>query len=89
MFLVQGRIFLKGPIHIFPSVTELGELPLRASRHAVYVAGSQVMIVDEPESQSPIMVLLIWIELRPCVQSLQDYNHIFPNQRSISNEIFG
>ena len=49
MFLVQGSIFLKGLISLVSSVTALGEIPLRASRHVIYVDGSQVMIVNEIE----------------------------------------
>ena len=55
----------------------------------INVAGYQVMIVNEPESQSPITMLLICIEVRPCVQSLEDYNHLVQNQRSVGNEIVG
>ena len=89
MFLVQGSIFFKGPIPLLPSVTSLGKIFLRASRHVVDVAGYQVMIVNEPESQSPITMLLIRFEVRPCVQYLEYCNHIFPNQRSVGNERVG
>ena len=52
IFLVQGRIFLKGPIPLFLSVSALGELLLRVSRHDVYNSGAQVMVVNDPESQA-------------------------------------
>ena len=89
LLLVQGSIFLKGSIPSLPSVTALGELLLHAIHHVVYVAGTQLMVVNDPESQYTIMVLLSWIEACPCIQSLEDCNHIFPNQRSIGNERVG
>ena len=89
LFLVQGSIFIKVPIPHLPSVTVLVELILRASRHAVYVSGTQVIIVNGPESQFPITVLLIWLELRPSVQSLEDFNHIVSNQRYFGNKRVG
>ena len=89
LLLMQGRIFLKGPIPLFPSITALVKLLLRAIHHVVYVAGTHVMIVNEHESQSPITVLLIWIEVRPCVQYLEDWNHFVPNQCYVGNERVG
>ena len=70
MFLVQGSIFLKALITLFPSVTALGELLLCTSRHVINFSGSQVMILNEPEYQSPITMLLSRLKVRPCFQSL-------------------
>ena len=47
MFLVQGSIFLKGPIPILPSVTALGDIIIRPCCHVIYVAGSKLMTVNE------------------------------------------
>ena len=89
MVLLQGSIFIKGPIPLIPSVTSLGKLLLRTSFHVVYIAGAQVIIVNEPESQSPITVLLSWLEVGLCVRSLEYCNHVLPNQRSVRNERVG
>ena len=89
LFLVQGSIFLKGPIPLFPSVSTLGDILLCASRHVVYVTCTQVMVVYEPEAQSSITILLICLEVRTCVQSLEYFNHLVPNKRSIGDEIVG
>ena len=44
------------------------------------------MIVNDPESQSPITMLLIQLEVRPCVWYLEYCNHLVPNQCSFGNE---
>ena len=72
-----------------PSVPALGDILLCASRHVIYVFGNQVMVVNDPESQSPITMLLSWLEVRPCVRYLEDFNHLVPNQRYVSNERVG
>ena len=89
MFLVQGSIFLKGPIPLFLSVTALGKLLIRAILHVIYVSRTLVMIVNEAEYQSPITVLLRWLEVRAYVRYLEYSNHLFINQRSVGNEIVG
>ena len=89
LLLLQGDIFLKGPIPLFPSVTALVNILLHASCHMSYVAGVQVIIVDDPKYQSPIAVLLIWLEICPYVRSLEDCKYLFPNQRSVGNERVG
>ena len=89
LFLVQGSIFLKGQITIFPSVSALGKLLLLVIRHVVYVAWTQVMVVYYTDAQSSITMLLIWIEVCPCVRSMEDLNHLVPNQRSIGDERVG
>ena len=86
LLLLQVSIFFKGPIPLLPSVTSLGELLLRTSRHVIDITGDQVTIVNEPESQYTITMLLIRIEVRPCVRSLEDCNHLLPNQCSVGNE---
>ena len=86
---LQVSIFFKGPIPLLPSVTSLGELLLRTSRHVIDITGDQVTIVNEPESQYTITMLLIRIEVRPCVRSLEDFNHLVPNQRSVGDERVG
>ena len=83
---MQGSIFLEGPIPLFPSISALGELLLRFIRHVVYVAWTKLMIIYELVAQSSITILLGWLEVFPCVQSLEDCNHIVPNQRFICNE---
>ena len=45
LFLVQGSMFLKGPIPLILSVTALVEIILHTSRHVISVSGAQVMIV--------------------------------------------
>ena len=67
MFLVQGSIFFKGPIPLLPGVTVLGDILLPASRYVINVSGVQVIILDEPESQSPITIIINLLEVRPCV----------------------
>ena len=89
LFLGKGRIFLKGTIYISPSVGELDELLLRAIYHVIYVAWTQVMVVYEPESQSSITMILSWLEVCTCIVSLEDCNHLSPNQRSIGDERVG
>ena len=44
------------------------------------------MVVYDPESQSSISILLGWLEVRPCILSLEDRNHLFPNQRYIGDK---
>ena len=44
------------------------------------------MIVNEPESQSSITIILIWLEVRPCLISLEDCNLLVPNQHYVGNE---
>ena len=86
---MQGSIFFKGLIPLLPSVTALGELLLRTIRHVIDVVGDQLIIVNDPESQFPITMLLIWLKVRLCIPSLEDCNHIVPNKRSIGNERVG
>ena len=86
MFLLQGSILFKGPIPLLPSVTALVELLLRTSRHVINVAGYQVIIVNDPEFQSPITMLLRRLKVCPCVRSLEDCNYLVPYQKSIGNE---
>ena len=89
LFLVQGSVFLKGPIPLFPSVSEFGKLLLRSRFHVVYVAWTQVMVVYDPESQSSTTILLSWLDVRTCVRYLEHCNHIVPNQLYIGGEIVG
>ena len=84
LLLVQSSIILKGSIPSFHSVTAFGELLLHTSHHVIYVANTQVMVVNDPESQSPIAMILIWIDVRSCVLYLEYCNHLLQNQRSIS-----
>ena len=86
LLLVQGVIFFKVTIPLLPSVTELGDLILHTSCHVINVAGAQEIILNDPESQSPITILLIRFKVRPCVQSLEDCYHIVPNQRLVGSE---
>ena len=44
------------------------------------------MVVNDPEYQSSIMMLLSWLEVHPCVRSLEYCNHLIPNQRSSGDE---
>ena len=60
---------------------------MHARFHVVYVSGTQVIILNEPEYQSYIKVILTLIWVTPYVRSLEDCNHIVPNQRSVS-ELF-
>ena len=89
MFLAQVIIFLKGSIPLFPSVTSLDELLFRSIRHLIYVAGTQVMVVNETESQSPIRIILSCLKVRPFIRSLEDCNHLVSDQRSVGNERVG
>ena len=89
LFLVQGSIFIKGPIPLLPRVSELGDLIIRTIHHVVYVVWNQVMFVYEPADQSSIMMLLSWLEVCPCVLSLEDCKHLVPNQHSIGDERVG
>ena len=59
ILLVQGSIFIKGPIPLLPSVTALGDILLRASRHVIYVSGDQLMIVNDHESSIPSRCFLV------------------------------
>ena len=86
LFLVQGGIFFKFTIPLLPSVTSLGKLLLRTICHVIDVARAQVMIVNKPESQYPITMLLSRLEVLPCVLSLE---HLVPNQRIVGNERVG
>ena len=65
LFLVQGIIFLKYSIPLFPSVSALGEILLHASHDVVYASRTQEMVVYKPISQSFTTMFLIWIEVRP------------------------
>ena len=89
LLLVQSSIILKGSIPSFHSVTAFGELLLHTSHHVIYVADTQVMVVNDPESQSTITILISWIEARPFIRFLEDCNHIVLNQHSIGNERVG
>ena len=86
LFLVQGSIFLKVPIDVLPTVSELGEPLPRYSYNVVYVYWDQVMDLYEPEAQSFIKMLPSWREVRPCVQSLGYCNNLVPNKRPIGDE---
>ena len=44
------------------------------------------MVVYYPGAQSSISMLLGWLEVRPCILSLEDRNHLFPNQRYIGDK---
>ena len=47
------------------------------------------MVVYDTESQYSITMIFIWIEVHPCVRSLEYCNHLVPNQRSINDERVG
>ena len=89
LLLVQGGIFFKHPILLLPSITALGELLICTIRHVIDVSGSQVMILNENESQSPILVLLSRFEVCSCVHLMEDCNHLVQNQCSVGNERVG
>ena len=56
-YSIQGSILLEGPVSLLSSVSALGKLLLRSSRHVVYVAWTQVMVVYEIVSHSSITML--------------------------------
>ena len=47
LLLMQDIILLEGPFYILPSEGALSKIFFRASRHVVYVACIQVMVVYE------------------------------------------
>ena len=62
---MQGKIPLKGPVSLFPSVNAFGEILLRTSCHVVYVSWTKVVIIYELISHFYVTVLLGWLQIRP------------------------
>ena len=89
LLLMQGSILLEISVSLFPSVSALGDLLLRSICHMVYFAWTQVMVVYAIAAHYSITMLLVWIQIRPRIQSLKYSDHLVPNQRSIYNEQFG
>ena len=77
--LMQGSKFLEGLVTLFPSVSALCTLLLHTSCHVVYVVWNQVMVLYEILSQSSIKMIIGWLEEHPCVQSLENCDHLVPN----------
>ena len=86
---MQGSILLEVPVSLFPSVRLLRNIFLRASRHVVYVAWTQVMVVYELVSYYFITIFLSWIQICPHILYLKDSEHLVPNKHSIYDERFG
>ena len=84
--LMQGSILLKCPVSLFLRVSALSKLVICASHIVVYVTWTQVVIVYAFLSHSFITMFLGWLQIRPCIRSLKDFDHLVPNQRSVCNK---
>ena len=86
LLLIQARIILEVPVSLLPSVSGQVELLLRASRHMVYVAWTQVMVLYELVDHSSTTILILWLQIHPYIWSLKDCNHLITNHCSLWND---
>ena len=89
LLLMKGRILLESPIYLLPGVSVLNKLLLCTSRHVVYVALHQVVIVYELVAHYSITMFIDSLQIRPRIRSLKYCDHLVPNKRSVYNERVG
>ena len=89
LILMQGSIFLEGLVPLLPSVYALIKLLLHARFHMFYVAWTKVVIIDEIVNHPSVTMFLGWLQVRPCICTLEDCNNFISNQCSVCYEQVG